>query len=92
MSLLVLRKQRKEKGPYSKSTIRDIKDDEREDAGEKRIKEGRNREEGSFWSQKTETGERTEHYVSAFFLMIFDVSFLVSYHFSLIRKIYFVFR
>lgn len=59
MSLLVLRKQRQERGPYSISTIRDIKDDDREDAGEKRIKEGKNREEGSFSSQKTETGERT---------------------------------
>lgn len=48
MSLLVLRKQRQEKGPNSISTIRDIKDDEREDAGEKRIKDGKNREEGSF--------------------------------------------
>lgn len=52
MYLLVLRKQRQEKGPYSISTISDIKDDEREDAGEKRIMEGRNREEGSFWRRK----------------------------------------
>lgn len=45
---LVLRKQRQEKGPNSISTIRDINDDEREDAGEKRIKDGKNREEGRF--------------------------------------------